>query len=256
MLPAPMQPILDDYVTGRIDEATFLSRTDWAHTWGFPFAQYRPLFDTARRLGLRAYALNAAPELPRALAQRGLSGLSAEQRQQLPEMVPGPAPHRAQLEAAFEAHPGVHPRIHSEHGISDGKTGAGSPDAARETLERFYLAQLAWDETMAEQIHRALSAPGAPRQLLVVLGAGHARRFAVPQRLARRQGRTVRDVVLLVDALEPPTPGALPLAPVDAATDEETGEGADFVVELPRIATPTPPGHASTPVSPSDAGRR
>ena len=63
MLPRRLQPQLDAYLAGAIDEEGF-SAVDWAHTWGFDFALYRPIFDFCRTHGLRMYALNA-PREPR-----------------------------------------------------------------------------------------------------------------------------------------------------------------------------------------------
>ena len=193
MLPRTMQGPLDDYAAGRADEAAFLAAVDWPKTWGYPFDYYRPLLALCREHRLPAYALNAPSSLSRAVARGGLAGLADADKRALPEIVPGPPAHRAQLEAAFKEHGG-------------GKLGP-------EVLERYYQAQLVWDETMADSVARALAAPGAPRRILVALGDGHARRFAVPDR-ARRRG-VARDVVVLPvykDQLE-----------------SDTGEGADFL---------------------------
>ncbi|RYG42296.1 hypothetical protein EON79_19190, partial [bacterium] len=44
MLTRPVQPVLDRYISGEIDEATFLTEADWKGQWGFDFKFYRPLF--------------------------------------------------------------------------------------------------------------------------------------------------------------------------------------------------------------------
>jgi uncharacterized iron-regulated protein len=185
MLPTPMQPALDDYVAGRSDEAEFLAAVDWKETWGFPFEYYRPLLELCREHGLRVVALNAPRALSRKLAHGGLEALTDEEKRALPELVPGPPAHRAQLEEAFKGH-GAH--------------GPSQPAA----LERFYLAQLLWDETMASTVARELLAPGAPHRMLVIAGEGHVRRFAIPDR-ARRRG--VQGDVIVVPAYPP---GATP----------------------------------------------
>ncbi len=172
MLPTTAQGTLDDFVAGRIDEATFLARVDWAHTWGFPWRFYRPLLAFCREHHLPAFALNAPPSLAHAVAKSGIAGLDEAQRRGLPEIVPGPAAHRAQFEEAFRAHPG-------------GRKSESEGDA-RARRERYYEAQLLWDETMASSIAAALGAPGAPRRLVVVVGEEHAERFAIPQRVERR----------------------------------------------------------------------
>jgi uncharacterized iron-regulated protein len=166
MLPRTMQGALDRYVAGTLDEAGFLAEVDWEHTWGYDFGFYRPLLAFCRDHHLRAFALNAPRALAHAVAERGLAGLGADEKRDLPELKPGPEAHREFVREAFGAHP---------HGrFSDGK------------FENFYAAQLVWDETMADRVAAALSSAFAPRCLVVVAGEGHVRRFAVPERAARR----------------------------------------------------------------------
>ena len=173
MLPAAAQPALDEWTAGKIDEDTLLDRVDWEKAWGYPFRWYRPLFYAARAHHQRIYALNAPAGLAKAVAHKGVDGLTDEERRALPEMVPGPPEHRAQLSEAFAEHGGAH----------------GDPHAATDdpkALDRFYLAQLVWDESMAEGVRRAFAAGDAPRKILVVTGEGHAKRFAIPLRAERR----------------------------------------------------------------------
>src|SRR6185503_3468184 len=139
---------------------------DWPKTWGYPFGLYAPLLHFCRDHHLRVYALNAPRALVHEVAKLGLDGLSAEQKKGLPEIVPGPAAHRELVREAFANHP--HGRF------------------ADWQFERFYGAQLVWDETMAESAARALAQAGAPRKLVVVAGEDHVRRFAIPDRAARR----------------------------------------------------------------------
>jgi uncharacterized iron-regulated protein len=166
MLPRTMQPALDDYLAGKLDEAGFLTAVDWPKTWGYPFGLYRPLFQFCRDHHLRAFALNAPRALVHAVAKVGLDGLSADEKKQLPNIVPGPAAHRELVREAFGQHP--HGRF------------------ADWQFERFYAAQLVWDETMAESVAAALAQPNAPHRLVVVAGEDHVRRFAIPDRAARR----------------------------------------------------------------------
>ncbi len=166
MLPRTYQGSLDAFVGGMLDEAGFLQAVAWDQTWGFDWGLYKPLLEFCRAHKLPAYALNAPRELAHAVAKNGVDGLTAEQKSQLPELQPGPEKHREYVREAFAQHP---------HGKFD-----------EAQFERFYLAQLVWDETMADRIAAALKAPGAPARLVVVAGEGHTRSFAVPERAARR----------------------------------------------------------------------
>lgn len=181
MLPRRLQPQLDAYLAGAIDEDGFLQAVDWAHTWGFDFALYRPIFDFCRTHGLRMYALNAPRDLARAVRQRGLSGLSPEEQAQLPTGAPWPMPepHRQFIRSIFDQH-GAPKKPPSP-------TEAAERDAA---FERFYSAQLVWDESMAQAVAQILQpGPGnarPPGRLIVLAGVGHVGLYAMPARAARR----------------------------------------------------------------------
>ncbi len=166
MLPHTYQGSLDAFLAGTLDEAGFLKAVAWDETWGYAWGLYRPLLVFCREHHLPAFALNATRDLAHAVAEKGVDGLSAQQRQMLPELQPGPAPHREYVREAFARHP--HDRFDDTE------------------FEHFYLAQLVWDETMAGNVAAALKEANAPAHLVVVAGEGHTRRFAVPDRAARR----------------------------------------------------------------------
>ena len=179
MLPKTYQGSLDAYVSGTIDEATFLKNVDWEHTWGFPWGLYKPLLAFCRAHHLPAYALNATRDLAHAVAKVGFDGLTPAQKADLPEIKPGPERHREYVREAFAEHP---------HGKFD-----------QAAFERFYSAQLVWDETMADRVAKALAAPGAPAHLVVVAGEGHTRSFAVPDRAARRGAAPYLTILPVLD---------------------------------------------------------
>jgi uncharacterized iron-regulated protein len=179
MLPRTYQGSLDAYVGGTLDEDGFLQAVAWEKTWGFPWGFYKPLLEFCRAHKLPAYALNAPRDLAHAVAKNGVDGVTAEQKAQLPELKPGPEKHREYVREAFAQHP---------HGRFD--------EAA---FERFYLAQLVWDETMADRIAAALKAPGGPSHIVVVAGEGHTRSFAIPERAARRGAAPYLTVLPVLD---------------------------------------------------------
>jgi uncharacterized iron-regulated protein len=166
MLPRTLQTELDEFLGGKLDEEKFLDAVDWSNTWRYPWGFYAPLVVFCRDHKLRAVALNAPPSLAHAVAKKGLEGLSDDEKQQLPEMQPGPEAHREQVREAFGAHP---------HG-----------KFSQSQFERFYAAQLVWDETMATRVADAMKDAAAPHRMVVVAGEGHTVHFAVPDRAARR----------------------------------------------------------------------
>jgi uncharacterized iron-regulated protein len=166
MLPRTLQTELDEFLGGKLNEEKFLDAVDWSNTWGYPWGFYAPMVVFCRDHKLRAVALNAPLKLAHAVAKKGLEGLTADEKQQLPEMQPGPESHREQVREAFGAHP---------HGkFSEGQ------------FERFYAAQLVWDETMATRVAEVMKDSAAPHRMVVVAGEGHTVHFAVPDRAARR----------------------------------------------------------------------
>jgi uncharacterized iron-regulated protein len=161
----PFQPVLDDYIAGRIDENTMLRRSEYYQRWGFDYRLYRPILRFAREHKIPLIALNVSKELTARISKVGLAGLTPDERAQLPE----------QLDTSDEAYKQRLQTVFEEH---QGKTGRA--------FERFYEVQLAWDEGMAAQAADYLRAH--PKQRLVVLaGGGHLNAAAaIPARLERR----------------------------------------------------------------------
>ncbi len=52
------QEHVDAYMRGEIDDRTFLQRIDYRRTWNFDWTNYKPLFETARKLGVRVVGIN------------------------------------------------------------------------------------------------------------------------------------------------------------------------------------------------------
>jgi uncharacterized iron-regulated protein len=191
----PFQSHLDDYVAGRIDLDKLLVNVEYYDRWRYDFRLYEPIFELARRRGLRLVALNAPAELTRMVARKGIAGLSVQEQAMLPtQMDRSSASYRARLEAVFSAH-GAH--------------GSG-------VIDYFVDAQRVWDETMADKIAGALEErPGS--SMVVLAGVGHVGyENSVAQRLARRT--SARSIVLVPSAggaKSPFAPGAITLGDVD-----------------------------------------
>lgn len=165
MLSWGFQEPLDRLATGKLDPDAFAAEIDWKKAWGFPFELYRPVFVAAVEGGARLLALNAPRELVRAVRQKGLANLSADELQKLPELDVGDPLHREWFAGIFAA---------------------GGHEMAQSEVEAFYVAQVLWDESMADRAARALD-DGA-EQVIVLAGVGHvARGRGIPQRVERRR---------------------------------------------------------------------
>jgi uncharacterized iron-regulated protein len=205
MLTWKLQSSLDQYNRGDIDADGLAAGLDWPRAWGFTFELYRPIFVDGHAAGARFVALNAPRELVKAVRRKGVAGLSEQELRELPD-----------LDLADEEHRRWFHRIFSE----------GGHPAKPEDVESFYVAQVVWDETMAERTVQALD-DGA-RQVVVLAGIGHvARGRGIPQRVERRRdGLRVLSVV--------------PLTGVDSENAQERVrraiiEGEGDIIVVPRF---------------------
>lgn len=178
MFQLPAQDILDRYAQGRASEAELLSESEYEERWGFDFELYRPILEAAQAGGAALLALNAPREWTRTVARKGLEQTAPELREQFPELVLDDREHQEFFQRAMAHHPHS---AHSGHGPHVANTG-------------FYAAQVLWDETMAEHAAAWLHESGERARLVIIAGAGHCHRSAIPRRLARR----LREPVLAV----------------------------------------------------------
>ncbi len=208
MFRRPAQDALTQFESRQLDEAGFLKASDYKNSWGFDFSLYRPLLELARDHDAKLIALNAPRDWTKQVAKRGLDGLNDELRAQLPELKLDDPEHRQFFQTAMGAHPGSSAE---PEGAAKGETQTASNPHAHamppDMLEKFYAAQVVWDETMAEGVaqffDRRTPGPDAAagheeqqpkRRMIVLAGAGHCHRSAIPRRVERRTGRKVLSV--------------------------------------------------------------
>ncbi|MCC6623842.1 MAG: ChaN family lipoprotein [Deltaproteobacteria bacterium] len=158
---------------------------DWPRTWGHDFAAYVPALAFAlERMVLEP--LNARRELSKAVARGGRDAVPEDLRDEAPPLDSGSDAHRAW----FADKMGV--------GAPGGHGGHGHAMSA-ETLERYYLAQLVWDETMARNT-RELARAG---KVVVLAGLGHTERgLGIAARLGDLKALVVRPVADEAEARE------------------------------------------------------
>lgn len=166
MFQLPFQDALDDYIARRIDTHRLLARTEYYRRWQYDYRLYAPILAFARDNNIPLVALNATQEISSKVAREGISGLSDEERAQIPAELDRDVPdYRRRLRAVFDQH----------------------PEIRRMSFDHFVEAQLVWDETMSDRAARYLKAhPGRP--LVVIAGNGHVARSGIPARFERRSG--------------------------------------------------------------------
>lgn len=159
------QEALDRFGRGEIDEDGLFSALNWEETWGHNEDLYRDIFTAGRTGQAKFVALNAPRDLVRAVAKQGLDGLSDEDKARLPDMDMSDDVHRQSIADVFNHH---HP-----------------PTGSEGMFEKFYAAQVLWDESMAEYAVGALQ-NGASR-VVVLAGVGHVGGYrGIPNRMKRR----------------------------------------------------------------------
>ena len=221
MFERDVQPVLDDYLAGRIAESDFLAR---ARPWERYTTDYRALVELARARGWPVIASNIPRRLAGAVSRKGLialDSLTPVERAFVARDLACP------MDAYFE-------RFAQE--MAGHSTGGGPPTATdslemRKMTDRFYLAQCAKDETMAESIVAAMRTTADGAIVLHVDGAFHSD-FALGTvaRVARRRPSLRLKVISAI--------------PVDSFALRNTGEymaRGDFVILTRKPpATPKP----------------
>jgi len=170
MFPRRLQPVLDRWVDGQLGVREFLTQAEWEQVWNFPPQLYLPLFEFARINRIPMVALNVDQKLTRAIADKGLQGVPAAER----EGVGRPA-------AALPAYRDLLRELHRHHLAGRRQAGKGE-----NSFDNFLDAQLTWDRAMAEALAARLApATGQRRPLVVgVMGSGHIRfEHGVPHQL-------------------------------------------------------------------------
>ena len=169
MFQRPFQDPINRYLAGEITEAQLQKETEYKQRWGFDWEFYAPVLRFAKQHQLPVIALNTPTEVTKQVSRKGLESLTDEDKTFIPPVADidtsNPA-YRQKLKQIFEQfHPG-----HASEG----------------SFERFFTAQVLWDETMAEKI--AQQVKEQPDQLVVVLaGKGHIEQgYGIPDRVARR----------------------------------------------------------------------
>lgn len=168
MFPRRVQPVLDRWSKGELDETAFLREVNWPQIWGVADDLYLPLFHFARMQRLPVLALNVDRATSRRVAAQGFASVPRAEREGVGDPVPASASYRDRLFEWFKKHAGAghHARTTSEQ------------------FERFVRAQLFWDRAMAEAIADARR--DGRRPLVVgVMGSGHVEYGdGVPHQLA------------------------------------------------------------------------
>jgi len=188
MFPRRVQPALDRWVAGELDEQAFLRASDWREVWNTDPQLYMPIFHFARMNRIPMIALNVDRKLTRAVRARGFDAVPESEREGVGQPAAPSQAYAQHLRAIFGEH---------QRGGTAEEAARGASEAAQGEADfrRFMESQLLWDRAMAQAI--ATAREGKRKPLVVgVMGGGHiVNRFGVPHQLA---ALGVTDVAVLV----------------------------------------------------------
>ncbi|MBW4664592.1 MAG: ChaN family lipoprotein [Chroococcus sp. CMT-3BRIN-NPC107] len=197
MFQRPYQGVVDDYLAGKINEQELLNKSEYKQRWGYPWQYYAPIVQFAKAKKLPILALNTPTEITRLVAKNRLDSLTPEQSKFIPpiaEIRTDNAEYRQLMLGIFQQH--------------QAEAKGNSPD-----FEKFFQAQVLWDETMAEAIAKFIQA-NPDYQVVVLVGQGHiVYNYGIPSRVARRlKIPLTQRSVLLSNNLEEKSTTKLPIA--------------------------------------------
>jgi uncharacterized iron-regulated protein len=185
MFQRPYQPIINQYLAGKISEEQLVEQTEYKKRWGWPWENYAPLFRFAKAHQLPIIALNTPTEVLRKVAKGGLESLQPTDFQYIPPAAEIDKSNLTYRDLILESY-----KQHKAQAV------ATSPD-----FDRFYTAQLLWDETMAATASEFYQ-QRPQTQLVVIAGQAHIRYgYGIPDRVARRLGKNMlkKSVILSSD---------------------------------------------------------
>ncbi|WP_374832033.1 ChaN family lipoprotein [Paenochrobactrum pullorum] len=156
MFPRRLQPVLDEWVAGKLDKETFLQKAEWGTVWGFASDLYMPIFDFCREFKVKMLALNCRRDLVTRVGKEGWDAIAEEERDGLTPARSASLAHREHLLRLTNGGPP----------FMQGKS-ADSPE-----FDRFVRAQQTWDRAFACNI--ANYCAENPQALVIgIIGRGH-----------------------------------------------------------------------------------
>ena len=214
------QPLLNDYLAGRVSEADFLAKS---RPWDRYITDYRPMVELAKSKGWPVIASNIPRPMASAVGRKGLAALDT--------LTPNERTWAAKdIQCPDDAYRARF--METMRGHSPG----GAPSSPGDTLptaaaNRFYFAQCIKDETMAESIVEAMKTARENTIVVHYDGAFHSdyRQGTVDR--VRRRAPNLRLAVIT----------AVPVTDQTTATLAEHAGRADYIIFTKRIPPKSPP---------------
>lgn len=160
----PFQHALDRYISGEIDEKTFLIESEYFNNWRMDYQLYRPIMKYAQEHAIPVIALDIPRSIVRKVSREGLDSLTEEERALIP----------AEIDRSDERYRESLKQTFMQHNLSEVDP------------ENFVKAQLVRDEVMAQRAVDYLK-ENPQHHMVILAGEGHITyRSGIPNRLDRR----------------------------------------------------------------------
>jgi uncharacterized iron-regulated protein len=174
MFQRQMQPVLDRYLAGKITATELRQQSEFDRRWGYQWESYLPILEFAKANRVPMIALNTPTEITRKASKTGLESLSKAELEYIPPI--------DQIDRRNLKYQQMILGSYRQH--------AGMVSLASKSFDRFYTAQLLWDETMAERV-ATFAKQNPDRQTIVIAGRAHIiYGYGIPDRVMRRMGRS------------------------------------------------------------------
>jgi len=195
MFPRRVQPVLDEWVAGRLADADFLTQVEWQRVWGYDPQLYLPIFQFARMHRVPMLALNVERRLVSRVGEIGWAAVPVSEREGVTDPAPAGRDYAMRLYQSYLDHepPGGHQTA--------ARNPPGPAELADPKFQRFVEAMQVWDRAMAQRIAEHVRRDRPPL-VVAIMGSGHLRDgHGVPRQL-RDLGVTRVAVALPWDAAD------------------------------------------------------
>jgi uncharacterized iron-regulated protein len=230
--PRRLQPVLDDWIAGKLTDEAFLKASEWRQVWGYDAALYMPLFQFARLNRIPMIALNVERTLVSHVGQKGWEAVPVSEREGLSDPAPATLAYQRDLAHVYVMKktmpPGAADRMSAGQGASLPEPDEAAVTEALTQLEfqRFVQAQLTWDRAMAQALADA-KRKFSGATIVGILGSGHVEEgYGVPHQLKDLGVAELRTLI--------------PVS-VEAACAQVGTSYSDAVFTLPRTDETPPP---------------
>jgi len=177
MFPRRLQPVLDDWVIGRLGDAEFLTRSEWQRVWGYDPNLYLPIFHFARMHRIPMLALNVERQLVTRVGDEGWASIPGGEREGITDPAPADRDYAVRLYESYLDH-----QPHGGHRSAQRKQ-PSEDELTEPKFRRFVEAMQVWDRAMAQGIAEKLRGDDPPL-VVAIMGSGHVRNGdGVPRQL-------------------------------------------------------------------------